>query len=62
LYGKKEKVQFYHIVKGSLPEIQNQLLVTKDEFYPTQVSCKKISTDNLSRQTSHLTNKNNKKT
>lgn len=39
--SKKEKVQFYHIAKGSLTELQNQLLICRDvgfitqkEFYP----------------------------
>ena len=31
--SKKEKVQFYHIAKGSLTELQNQLLVSKDVGY-----------------------------
>ena len=31
--GKKEKVQFYYIAKGSLTELQNQLLVAKDVGY-----------------------------
>jgi len=30
---KREKVQFYHIAKGSLTELQNQLLVSKDVGY-----------------------------
>jgi four helix bundle protein len=31
--SKKEKVQFYHVAKGSLTELQNQLLVAKDVEY-----------------------------
>lgn len=31
--GKKEKLQFYYISKGSLTELQNQLLVAKDIGY-----------------------------
>lgn len=31
--GKKEKVQFYYTAKGSLTELQNQLLVAKDVGY-----------------------------
>jgi len=30
---KKEKLQFYFIAKGSLTELQNQLLVAKDVGY-----------------------------
>lgn len=28
--SKKEKVQFYHIAKGSLTELHNQILICKD--------------------------------
>lgn len=31
--GKKEKLQFYFIARGSLTELQNQLLVSKDVGY-----------------------------
>ena len=31
--SKKEKIQFYFISKGSLTELQNQLLVAKDVGY-----------------------------
>ena len=31
--SKKEKIQFYSIAKGSLTEIQNQLLIAKDIGY-----------------------------
>lgn len=31
--GKKEKLQFYFMSKGSLTELQNQLLVAKDVKY-----------------------------
>ena len=31
--GKKEKLQFYFISKGSLTELQNQLIVSKDVRY-----------------------------
>lgn len=31
--GKKEKKQFYYIAKGSLIEVQNQLLIAKDLQY-----------------------------
>lgn len=29
-HGKKEKVQFYYMAKGSLTELQNQILIAKD--------------------------------
>jgi len=28
--SKKEKIQFYHIAKGSLTELENQLLICRD--------------------------------
>ncbi|MDD2822452.1 MAG: four helix bundle protein [Candidatus Daviesbacteria bacterium] len=31
--GKKEKMQFYYMAKGSLTELQNQLLVSRDVGY-----------------------------
>lgn len=31
--GKKEKTQFYYTAKGSLTELQNQLLIAKDVGY-----------------------------
>ena len=31
--GKKEKIQFYFTAKGSLTELQNQLLLAKDVKY-----------------------------
>lgn len=31
--GKKEKLQFYYISKGSLTELQNQLLIARDVQY-----------------------------
>jgi four helix bundle protein len=31
--GKKEKIQFYFMAKGSLTELQNQLLLAKDIGY-----------------------------
>lgn len=36
--GKKEKSQFYAIAKGSLTELQNQLLLARDVGYITKVS------------------------
>ncbi|OGM76889.1 hypothetical protein A2210_00160 [Candidatus Woesebacteria bacterium RIFOXYA1_FULL_40_18] len=32
-HGIKEKIQFYYVAKGSLTELQNQLLVAKDIGY-----------------------------
>lgn len=29
-HGKKEKIQFYYMAKGSLTELQNQLLIAHD--------------------------------
>jgi len=31
--GKKEKMQFYYLAKGSSTELQNQLLIAKDVGY-----------------------------
>jgi four helix bundle protein len=31
--GKKEKIQFYYTAKGSLTELQNQLLIARDVEY-----------------------------
>lgn len=31
--SKKEKIQFYYMAKGSLTELQNQLLLSKDVGY-----------------------------
>lgn len=31
--GKKEKIQFYYMARGSLTELQNQLLVARDITY-----------------------------
>jgi four helix bundle protein len=31
--GKKEKIQFYYMAKGSLTELQNQLLISRDVGY-----------------------------
>lgn len=39
--GKQEKAQFYYISKGSLTELQNQLMVAKDLSY--------ISNDNFTQ-------------
>lgn len=36
--GKKEKTRFYFIAKGSLTELQNQLLIARDVGYITNKS------------------------
>lgn len=40
---KKEKTQFYHMAKGSLTELQNQLLVSRDVGYLNQEEFAKIA-------------------
>jgi len=35
--GKKEKLQFYHISKGSLTELENQMIIAKDVRYITDI-------------------------
>lgn len=32
-HGLKEKIQFYYLAQGSLTEVQNQLLISKDVGY-----------------------------
>ena len=41
--SKKEKKQFYSTAKGSLTELQNQLLVAKDVGYINQTEFDKIA-------------------
>jgi len=41
--SKKEKIQFYFIAKGSLTELQNQLLLAKDVKYLNLESFKSIA-------------------
>ncbi len=41
--GKKEKLQFYFIAKGSLTEQQNQLLVARDVVYITNNTFQEIA-------------------
>ncbi len=41
--GKKEKLQFYYISLGSLTELQNQLLVSKDVGYLPKMDFDKIA-------------------
>ena len=44
--GNKEKTQFYYISRGSLTELQNQLLVARDIHY-----IKRTDFDNIAEQT-----------
>lgn len=39
----KEKIQFYFISLGSVTELQNQLLVSKDLNYITQIQFKEVA-------------------
>lgn len=41
--GKKEKIQFYYMARGSLTELQNQLLVSRDIKYLIQKDFKEIA-------------------
>ncbi|MFZ5933033.1 MAG: four helix bundle protein [Patescibacteria group bacterium] len=41
--GPKEKIQFYFMAKGSLTELQNQLLLAKDVGYLLQKDLNEIS-------------------
>jgi len=41
--GNKEKIQFYFISKGSLTELQNQLLIAKDVGYIDKNEFKNIA-------------------
>lgn len=41
--GKKEKLQFFFMAKGSLTEFQNQLLVAKDVGYISSVNFDRIA-------------------
>jgi four helix bundle protein len=41
--GKKEKIQFYFTAKGSLTELQNQLLLAKDVKYLRLESFKSLA-------------------
>lgn len=45
--GKKEKNQFYFIAKGSLTELQNQLLVAKDVNYTNAANFKEIANQTI---------------
>jgi four helix bundle protein len=41
--SKKEKIQFYFMAKGSLTELQNQLLLAKDVKYVNSESFKSVA-------------------
>ena len=41
--SKKEKLQFYYIAKGSLTELQNQLLIAKDVHYINSIDFLSLS-------------------
>jgi four helix bundle protein len=45
--GNKEKVQFYYMAKGSLTELQNQLLVAKDVGYLDQADFDIVATQTI---------------
>jgi len=40
---KKEKIQFYYVSKGSLTELQNQLLLARDVGYISKESFQEIA-------------------
>ena len=40
--GKKEKIQFYYTAKGSLTELHNQLIVSKDVGYVEEKQFRRI--------------------
>jgi four helix bundle protein len=42
-HGKSEKIQFYYISKGSLTELQNQILIAKDVGYIRQEDFKTLA-------------------
>jgi four helix bundle protein len=41
--GKKEKLQFYYMSKGSLTELQNQLLIARDVGYIDNITFQKLA-------------------
>lgn len=45
--SNKEKAQFYYTAKGSLTELQNQLLIAKDVGYLNQESFYKIADQSI---------------
>ena|SRR3989344_7506390 len=48
--SSKEKCQFYSIALGSLTELQNQLLISKDIGYLAEADFQKIDGESLSTQ------------
>lgn len=46
-YSKKEKQQFYFIAKGSLTEVQNQLMIAKDRNYINSDNFQKIASQTI---------------
>jgi four helix bundle protein len=46
--SKKEKIQFYHISRGSVTELQNQLLIAKDVDYISKEDFKNIAQQTIS--------------
>ncbi len=46
--GKKEKLQFYFMARGSLTELQNQLLVARDIEYLITEEFNKIAQQSIS--------------
>lgn len=57
--SKKEKIQFYSITKGSITEIQNQLLIARDVKYINKELFKELAeqTVTVSKLVSGLTRK-----
>lgn len=46
-FSYKEKTQFYYMAQGSLTEVQNQLIITKDINYINQNDFNKISNQSI---------------
>src|SRR5260221_749921 len=42
--GYKEKIQFYYLAQGSLTELKNQLLISKDVGYQSQTNFDQLMT------------------
>jgi len=45
--SKKEKIQFYYTAKGSLTELQNQLLIARDVGYLEKPEFRKVSEQSI---------------
>lgn len=41
-HGKKEKAQFYYMSKGSLTELENQIIISKDLSYITKSEYERV--------------------